>query len=128
MVEICDSDNMPARSTVFLWLLAHQEFSDKYTRARRWQAETIADETLAIADDARNDWMLRKGGDNPGYELNGENVQRSRLRIDQRKWYAGKLDPKKYGDKIDLTHGSDPDRPVVQRIERVIVNAPDSDR
>ena len=35
--------------------------------------------------------------------MNSEYVQRSRIRIDTRKWIASKLKPKKYGDKVDVT-------------------------
>ena len=42
-------------------------------------------------------------GEDIDFEYNGDAVQRSRLRIDTRKWYASKLAPKKYGDKLDLT-------------------------
>ena len=43
-----------------------------------------------------------------GYKLNGENIQRSRLRIDTRKWLMSKLNPKVYGDKLDMTtNGND---------------------
>ena len=35
--------------------------------------------------------------------LDHEHVQRSRLRVDTRKWAAGKLAPKRYGDKVQHT-------------------------
>jgi hypothetical protein len=66
----------------------------------------MADETLEIADDAQNDWMERNGADDVGYQLNGENIQRSRLRIDARKWMAGKLRPKVYGEQQEIDHTS----------------------
>ncbi len=34
-----------------------------------------------------------------GWQLNGEHVQRSRLRVDTRKWFLSKLAPKRYGDR-----------------------------
>jgi hypothetical protein len=40
-------------------------------------------------------------GVNTGWVLNGEHVQRSRLRVDTRKWFASKVAPKIYGDKIE---------------------------
>jgi hypothetical protein len=43
--------------------------------------------------------MKHHGRDAVGYELNGEHVQRSRLRIDTRKWHLSKMLPKVYGDK-----------------------------
>ena len=116
--EICRRDDMPSRSTVFKWILDNPDFHDRYARAREVQGEVIADETVEIADDARNDWMERNGADDEGYQQNGEHVQRSRLRVDTRKWMAGKLNPKKFGDRqqIDalvehsgtVTHAFDP--------------------
>src|SRR3546814_8525986 len=49
-----------------------------------------------------NDWMLRKVGEEEKWVENGEAIRRSQLRIDARKWMAGKLKPKKYGEKLDL--------------------------
>ena len=59
---------------------------------------------LDIADDAANDWMEREGENSQGWQLNGEHVQRTRLRLDTRKWIAARLAPKKYGDKVDVEH------------------------
>jgi hypothetical protein len=106
--KITRDADMPCQSTVYVWLLKHPEFVEKYERARGWQADTLVDQTIDIADDATNDWMMTATGDGAeAYRLNGENIQRSRLRIDQRKWYAGKVAPKKYGDKLDLTHAGE---------------------
>jgi hypothetical protein len=33
-----------------------------------------------------------------------ENIQRSRLRVDARKWAAARLAPKKYGDRVEHDH------------------------
>lgn len=105
--RICMSDHMPSRKTVFHWLLndTHPGFRDQYTRAREMQAESFADEMNDISDDGSNDYMETIDGETGailGYKLNGEHIQRSRLRIDTRKWIASKLKPKKYGDKIEV--------------------------
>lgn len=102
--SICDDEDMPAKSTVFKWLNDEQEFSDQYRRAREAQADTLFDDILTIADDGRNDWMekVNADGENIGWQVNGEAMRRSQLRIDARKWMAGKLKPKKYGEKLDL--------------------------
>jgi len=101
---ICSEDEMPNKATVFRWLSKHTEFSDQYARARDEQAETLFDEILDIADDGRNDWIERQDdeGGNMGWRENGEALRRSQLRIDARKWMAGKLKPKKYSDKLQL--------------------------
>ncbi len=105
--QIADDEGMPAASTVFVWLSQDPTFSEQYARAREAQADAIFDEILLIADDGRNDWVERKDQEdaNMGWRENGEALRRSQLRIDARKWMAGKLRPKKYGDKLELEHG-----------------------
>lgn len=100
--EICRAEGMPDMSTVFRWLGKHIEFQEQYARAREAQADFLGEEMLEIADDGTNDWIERqdKDGKPIGYLVNGEAVQRSRLRVDARKWLMSKLQPKKYGDKI----------------------------
>jgi hypothetical protein len=99
---VCKSDDMPCVATVFNWFKLHEEFLEQYTRAKEESADALTDEMLDIADDASNDWMekLDKEEQPMGYQLNGDHVQRSRLRIETRKWLASKLKPKKYGEKI----------------------------
>lgn len=113
--SICRDERMPALSTVFRWLTLHPEFSDQYARAREVQADTLFDDVLEIADDSRNDWMEQNGDEAVGYKLNGEHVQRARLRIDTRKWMAGKLRPKKYGEKYIV--GGDDDLDAIKTKE-----------
>ncbi len=96
---ICQSDGMPHRATVFRWLAAHDEFRDMYARAREDQADTLADEIVAISDkdcDIAEDSAVM--------------TARDRLRVDARKWVAAKLKPKKYGDRTTLA--GDPDSPL----------------
>jgi hypothetical protein len=110
--SICQDEGMPDKATVFRWLEAHPAFRDQYARGRVFQAESIFDEALDIADDGSNDYVTKTNGDGSTYQqVNTEHIQRSRLRIDTRKWMAGKLAPKKYGEKIALT-GSDGSGPV----------------
>lgn len=99
---ICSDDRLPSRETVRVRVINDADFSGRYARAREAQADSFFDECLEIADDARNDWMERRGEDDAGWVANGEHINRSRLRIDARKWMAGKLRPKVYGDKLEL--------------------------
>jgi hypothetical protein len=102
---------------VFRGLARHKEFSDQYAYARDAQADVLFDEVLDIVDDASNDYMSSvddEGG--LAYKLMGENIQRSRLRMDARKWMAGKLRPKKYGDKLELS--GDPSSPLQVVIQK----------
>lgn len=89
--KICADGNMPAGSTVWLWLSENKAFSEQYARAREKQAEFYADEIIEIADSVI---------------AAAEEVAKARLQIDARKWHASKLAPKKYGDKVtqDVNH------------------------
>ena len=103
--KICRDDSMPCVLTICRWLAddgKYREFCNQYARARQIQAEIQADEIIDIADDGSNDWMERLGqeGEVLGYSLDHEHVQRSKLRIDARKWTASKLLPKKFVDKV----------------------------
>lgn len=100
--EVCRGDEMPDERTVRSWALEDREgFSPQYARARELGYQAMADELLEVADDGRNDWMERRDDDdNKTYVLNGEHVQRSRLRVDTRKWLLSKALPKIYGDKV----------------------------
>lgn len=112
LASICRDKEMPSRQTIYRWLFDgnHSQFSDSYAVARKIQAENLADELFDIADDARNDWMEKKGkdGESIGWQLNGDHYQRSRLRVDTRKWYLSKVLPK-FADKqqIENTHKFD---------------------
>lgn len=112
--SVCSDEAMPAKTTVLRWIARHPDFRVQYARAKEEGAEAIAEEMFDIADDGSNDWMekLDKEGNAVGWQINGEHVQRSRLRIETRKWYLSKIMPKKYGDKVDLTHGVDPENPL----------------
>ena len=101
--SICEADEFPDASTVYRWLTWNAEFREQYARAREDQADALFDEILEISDDGRNDWMERHGRDDAGWVANGEHVQRSRLRVDSRKWMAARLKPKKYGDSTNIT-------------------------
>ncbi|MFK71330.1 DNA packaging protein [Salmonella enterica] len=100
--SVCRDDGMPSKQAVLRWLARNESFRAQYVRAKEEGAEAIAEELFDIADDGTNDWMekLDKDGEAIGYQLNGEHVQRSKLRIDTRKWYLSKIMPKKYGDRI----------------------------
>lgn len=95
---------MPAISSVFKWFREHPEFTEQYARAKQESADAMAEEILDIADDGTNDWMTRSTRDGTEYEVpNHEVVQRSKLRVDTRKWLMAKMKPKKYADTLDLT-------------------------
>lgn len=97
---ICREEGMPPWRTVYHWIEDQPQFAEAMERARRFGFDAIAEDTLEIADDARNDWMTKASG---GVEFNAEHVQRSKLRIETRLKVLAKWHPKRYGDKIEHT-------------------------
>lgn len=99
---ICRDPDMPRLTTVFLWLDRYPEFLKQYERAREVQAETLAEEILEISDDGSADYVVRSHDGEYEVEVDRDHIQRSRLKVDARKWIASKLKPKVYGDSQRL--------------------------
>lgn len=101
--QICRDEGLPAESTVRAWAIdPDHPISAQYAKAREAMYDRWGDEILEISDDGTNDWVERERPDGSTYEaVNGEHIQRSRLRVDARKWLLSKLLPKKYGEKIE---------------------------
>lgn len=107
---ICRPADMPAVRTVLKWLSEGDKedgkpelkgFVHQYARAREEQADFLAEEIIEIADDGSNDLMTITKGDISYEQENKEVTNRSKLRVEARKWIASKLKPKKYADRID---------------------------
>lgn len=95
MRRICARPGMPTIGRVKRWLREWPEFQAKYARAKQEQAEMMAEDILDIADDGRNDTFETADGNTI---TDTDVIQRSKLRVDARKWLAAKLLPKKYGE------------------------------
>lgn len=87
--QICGAlrdDFIPGQTTVYRWLKENEAFAKQYAHARELQADTKFDQAWDIACTAT-----------------AENVQLARLQVDTLKWQTGKLAPKKYSEKLQLT-------------------------
>lgn len=108
--SICADDDMPARSAVFDWLGKHPDFADQYARAREMSAEADADDVAHYARKAAD------GDIEPAA---------ARAAIDGLKWSAGKRQPKKYGDAMQMKVSGavgtfDPSKMSDKELERFI--------
>lgn len=92
--------DMPDANSFYKWINENDDFLEQYVRACEDRADNIFEEILEIADESNADVSVSDEGQ---IIKNGDIVQRSRLRIDARKWMLGKMQPKKYGDKLDIT-------------------------
>lgn len=108
MKSIAEKVNVPIM-TILCWLCPthnnyKEEFAKMYTLSKDMQMDYLAEEIIDIADDGSNDYMKIVKGDMEYNVEDKEWTNRSRLRVDARKWIASKLKPKRYGDKLDLNH------------------------
>ena len=95
--KICLDKDTPSHTTILKWLREIEGFASQYARAREDQAEFYLDEIIAISDESSQDKVANEDGTE---RTDSEAIQRSKLRVDTRKWAMSKLAPKKYGDKI----------------------------
>jgi len=108
--RICAIPDAPCMSSVMVWLSKgaseeagpYRDFMEQYARAREIQAEVFAHEIIDIADDGRNDTYEDDDGN---VHVNNDVIQRSKLRVEARKWAAAQLSPRKYGKTSHLTVG-----------------------
>lgn len=99
---------MPSARTVYRWLREDEDFHHQYVHAREEQADNMLWEVLAISDDnSRDTNEIEIALGVKVEQVDHDVIQRSKLRVDTRKWAMAKLAPRKYGDKLDLTTGGD---------------------
>ena len=102
--QVLRQSKMPSSQTFYLWINEDESKSKQYVRACDERAELIFNQILTIADSTADDIIL----DQDGKMVTNHNViQRDRLRVDARKWALSKMNPKKYGDKVDVTTDGD---------------------
>jgi hypothetical protein len=116
---VCKANDMPGLETVFRWLREKPDFREQYAQAKSESADALVEEMIDIADDGTNDFIEIEDG----VKFNSEHVQRSRFRVDTRKWIASKLKPKRYGERLDMNHGVQPDNPLAALIQSIQNNS-----
>ena len=97
---LASEDRFPSQRTFFRWVELSEENKQQYARARAKQADALVEEIIQIADDGRNDTYIDEDGRRV---VDHDHIQRSRLRVDARKWFAAKVAPRKYGDRLAHT-------------------------
>lgn len=119
--------HLPSRDTFTNWLdnsiVEGGNLSDRYAQANQQRQEILLQEIFDISDETREDFYI---DETTGKRLtNHEAIQRSRLRVDTRKWALSKMNPTKFGDRVDLTtNGREVNAtpPIVIKIDGVDIN------
>lgn len=108
--QIEQIEGMPKKSLILDWVWREGEpyewFADQYARALKIRAMAWAEECVDIADDGSNDFYEREGEEYTHYE----HIQRTKLRIDTRKFLMAKALPKLYGEHAEGTSPTQPQK------------------
>lgn len=94
-------DRMP-RKTFYEMIEKDPEKSNRYVRACELRTDYMAEEILSIADDTSEDVSTKETAFGVVEVENREFINRSKVRIDARKWLMAKMNPKKYSEKTSL--------------------------
>jgi hypothetical protein len=101
---ICRDRSLPAEAVVRGWAIDRPRFAAAYERAREIGYATLADQLLEIADDSSTDTCVDdKGKARPVTEA----IQRSRLRVDTRKWLLAEALPRIRGERPEKEEGKE---------------------
>lgn len=107
-------DWMPNEDTIYQWRYKHALFAEKYALAKSKQAEIMVEQIVDISDDITKDFYH---DDNGNARVDAGAVAHRRLQVDTRKWYASKLAPKIYGDKLALEKKEDENAELIAEIK-----------
>lgn len=91
-----ENSHWPSKRNILRWTKINEDFCHQYAIAKKQQVESLIDDIIEIADDSSQDFFEDDSGKK---KINLEHINRSKLRIDTRKWIACKLVPKIYGDR-----------------------------
>lgn len=118
-----EDENMPSSSTFFIWLKEDSQKSKRYELATDLRTDILFDEIIEIAYNTEEGTTTKET--ERGIEITtGDMLGHRRLKIDALKWSLSKLNPKKYGDKIDMTTGGDKINPVdLTKLSDDVINA-----
>ena len=121
---LISEDNYPLRkalkevkvssATFYEYIKNNEDEQKRYACACEERANNIFEEILEIADS--DDGIVYDEQGNKRKDIG--RIQEKRLQIDSRKWMVGKINPKKYGDKIDVT--TDGEKITTQSIPLVL--------
>ncbi len=106
LLQILKDEGMPNRKTFFVWMKETEEKSNNYAKAMEARQEKLFDEILEIAYTTEDGEVLKETMN--GIErTTADMLGHRRLKIDTLKWVLSRMNPKKYGDRIQNEHSGE---------------------
>ena len=123
VLKISEMDGMPEYRKIMRWRNAHEDFRHNYARAREARADFLVEEALQIIDDKSQDILDIKEGGDSRMITNSAAVARAKLQFEGRKWAAGQMAPKNWGQQGLQVTGED-GGPVKVTVNVMLKKAP----
>ncbi len=121
---ICSEiESAPHARTFWKWMENDEDLGQRYARAKASQLEVLADQLVDLADTDRICKKITEKADGTTETVTLDQVERTKVQIDTRKWLLAKLNPKKYGERMAHT-GADGEGPVAFQIVSTIPRPP----
>jgi hypothetical protein len=104
LVDICKDPGMPSKKTVLLWVRRDKDgFAARYREAREIGGHIMVDEMIEIADNRAGDLVrVRKENGETELVVDHENIRRSELRCETRRWILARALPRLYGNRLQI--------------------------
>lgn len=122
LAQICRLEHMPNPTTIWNWEQERPEFSQALARARVHGHDSIAADCLDIADKSVGDTVET----DKGLAMNGEFIQRSKLRVDTRLKLLACWDPR-YSTRVAVEHEAVGNLAAALKLARERANQPPSE-
>jgi hypothetical protein len=120
--KITKDAHMPDVRQVYRWLNSKESFRQQYAHAKEDQADTYADEIVAIADEQPELIPIYdKDGKLIEVKVDTAFIAWQKNRIDARKWTSSKLKPKKWGERQIIS--GDAENPLEVKQSSDMLNA-----
>jgi hypothetical protein len=127
--RVCLAADMPDITTIIRWTRENKEFCQQYDRACVDRGNHLAEEALEIADQTpETEPVLDKAGKIIDMKLHSAYVAWQKNRVDARRWFASKMSPKRFGDKVQTEVSGADGGPIVTETTSINVSelSPDS--
>lgn len=112
ILDNADRNTLPSNRIFLEWLDNDEKLSKQYARACAERADYIFEDIINIADNVGQDIIEVDGKE----LVNNAVINRDRLRVEARKWAVSKMNPKKYGDKLEIDSVIDDKRKSIDEL------------
>lgn len=104
---LAEDDAMCSYAQWSIWQRESVELKAKVADAREEGATKLVEEIVTISDERNGDARIEYRDGQPVAVIDGDTVQRAKLRVYAREKYAAMIAPRRFGQRLDVTSGGE---------------------